>query len=104
MRCKPSQTRHPNIKGWHTNFVRPATPESDWVSGEPTAEYSSTALQSIRRAFDILIEQTSADEIIAIAQIFDHVARLRSFEIAADIFETILHALFGASLQFDTVP
>jgi luciferase family oxidoreductase group 1 len=45
--------------------------------------------ETIRRELDNLIEQTSADEIIATAQIFDHAARLHSFEIAADIFETL---------------
>lgn len=32
------------------------------------------------------LRETAADEMIAIAQIFDHTARLRSFEIAAEIF------------------
>jgi alkanesulfonate monooxygenase SsuD/methylene tetrahydromethanopterin reductase-like flavin-dependent oxidoreductase (luciferase family) len=45
--------------------------------------------ETIRRELGGLIEQTGADEIIATAQIFDHSARLRSFEIAADVFETL---------------
>ena len=44
---------------------------------------------TIRRELEALIEATSADEIIATAQIFDHAARLRSFEIAAGVFEDI---------------
>jgi luciferase family oxidoreductase group 1 len=36
-----------------------------------------------------LVEQTEADEIIAVAQIFDHGARVRSFEIAAAVFRQI---------------
>jgi luciferase family oxidoreductase group 1 len=44
---------------------------------------------TIRRELEALIEATAADEIIATAQIFDHAARLRSFEIAAGVFEDI---------------
>ena len=36
------------------------------------------------------IERTRADELMITAQIFDHAARLRSYEIAADI-----HKAFG---------
>ena len=44
--------------------------------------------ETVRRELDTLIGQTGADEIIATAQIFDHAARLHSFEIAAEIFQT----------------
>jgi hypothetical protein len=36
-----------------------------------------------------LLDETGADEVIATAQIFDHAARLRSFEIAAEVFRQI---------------
>ena len=42
--------------------------------------------ETVRRELRRLIEQTGADEIIATAQIFDHAARLHSFEIAAEVF------------------
>jgi alkanesulfonate monooxygenase SsuD/methylene tetrahydromethanopterin reductase-like flavin-dependent oxidoreductase (luciferase family) len=41
---------------------------------------------TVRRRLQELLEDTHADEIIATAQIFDHAARLRSFEIAAEQF------------------
>ena len=44
---------------------------------------------AIRRGLEQLIADTQADEIIATASIFDHAARLRSFEIAADVFKEI---------------
>ena len=44
---------------------------------------------TIRRELEALIEAAGADEIIATAQVFDHAARLRSFEIAAGVFEEI---------------
>jgi len=40
----------------------------------------------------VLLNETGADEVIATAQIFDHAARLRSFEIAASVFREINEA------------
>jgi luciferase family oxidoreductase group 1 len=41
--------------------------------------------QTVRNALAAFIERTKADELMITAQIFDHAARLRSYEIAADI-------------------
>ncbi|MGZ4986299.1 MAG: LLM class flavin-dependent oxidoreductase, partial [Chthoniobacterales bacterium] len=41
---------------------------------------------TIRARFKDILQETAADEIIATAQIFDHAARLRSFEIGAQVF------------------
>jgi luciferase family oxidoreductase group 1 len=46
--------------------------------------------ETVRRRFGELLEQTQADEIIATAQIFDYGARLRSFEIAAEVFPAMI--------------
>jgi luciferase family oxidoreductase group 1 len=40
---------------------------------------------TVRRGLEDLVERTGADEIIATAQVFDHAARLRSFEILAEL-------------------
>lgn len=40
---------------------------------------------TVRARLEELIERTQADEIIATAQIYDHEARLRSFQIAAEV-------------------
>jgi luciferase family oxidoreductase group 1 len=45
--------------------------------------------ETVRRRFRELLEETSADEIIATGQIYDHAARLRSFEIAIQAFRGI---------------
>jgi alkanesulfonate monooxygenase SsuD/methylene tetrahydromethanopterin reductase-like flavin-dependent oxidoreductase (luciferase family) len=45
--------------------------------------------ETVRRRLEQLLAETKADEIIATAQIFDHAARLRSFEIAAEVFREI---------------
>ena len=44
---------------------------------------------AVRRRFMEISAEIRADEIIVTAQIFDHRARLRSFEIGADIFQSI---------------
>ncbi len=40
--------------------------------------------ETVRRGLQALVEKTGADELIMAGQIFDHKARLRSFEIAAE--------------------
>lgn len=41
--------------------------------------------ESIRRGLDVILDATAADELMLTGQIFDHAARLRSFEILADV-------------------
>jgi luciferase family oxidoreductase group 1 len=45
--------------------------------------------ETIRRRIGELLLETRADEIIATAQIFDHAARLRSFEIFSQVMESL---------------
>jgi luciferase family oxidoreductase group 1 len=45
--------------------------------------------ETVRRRLQEILELTHADEIIATGQIHDHAARLRSFEIAAQVFREI---------------
>jgi alkanesulfonate monooxygenase SsuD/methylene tetrahydromethanopterin reductase-like flavin-dependent oxidoreductase (luciferase family) len=42
--------------------------------------------ETVRRGLEAFIELTGADEIMAASQIFDHRARLRSFELLAGAF------------------
>ncbi len=44
---------------------------------------------TVREGLLSVIEQTGADELMLTAQIYDHAARLRSFEIAAQIREEL---------------
>src|SRR5262249_60155982 len=39
----------------------------------------------VERAMQALVERTAADELMVTAQIFDHGARLRSYELLADL-------------------
>ena len=65
--------------------------EGRWSAGEQAAVRARTRCsavgspETVRRRVEELLEETEADEIIATAQIYDHAARLRSFEIAADV-------------------
>jgi hypothetical protein len=55
---------------------------------------------SFLQGLETLLEETAADEIIATAQIYDHAARLRSFEIAADVLKTFVrHEAVGVRSQ-----
>jgi luciferase family oxidoreductase group 1 len=45
--------------------------------------------ETVRRGLETFIEQTRADELMLTAQIFDHAARLRSFELAAGVRERL---------------
>ncbi len=48
--------------------------------------------EMVRRDMRNFVEQTGADELMITSQIFDHAARLRSFEIAADAVAEVPHA------------
>ncbi len=67
--------------------------EGRWSAMEKSAVLERTRCsavgspETVRRRLADLLELTEADEIIATAQIYDHAARLRSFELAADILQ-----------------
>ncbi|HYG80502.1 MAG TPA: LLM class flavin-dependent oxidoreductase, partial [Pyrinomonadaceae bacterium] len=46
-------------------------------------------VEAVRRGLESFIDLTEADEIMAVAQIFDHRARLRSFELLAEAWRTV---------------
>ena len=48
--------------------------------------------ETVRRGIETIIERTGADELMVTAQIFDHAARVRSFEIVAEAREALAPA------------
>jgi alkanesulfonate monooxygenase SsuD/methylene tetrahydromethanopterin reductase-like flavin-dependent oxidoreductase (luciferase family) len=40
---------------------------------------------TVRAGLDALVKETGADELIVVSDIHDHTARLRSFELIADV-------------------
>ena len=45
--------------------------------------------ETVRHRIEEWLEQTAADEMIAVSQIYDHAARLRSYEIGSRVFQQI---------------
>ncbi len=72
-----------------------ASMDGRWSAAERAAvqermRYSLTgSADTIRRRLEEILAETQADEIIASGQIFDHTARVRSFEIAASVFAEV---------------
>lgn len=48
--------------------------------------------ESVRQGVEAFIERTGADELMVTAQVFDHAARVRSFEILADVHRQLSKA------------
>lgn len=46
--------------------------------------------ETVKRGFEAFLARTGVDEIMVTAQIFDHAARLRSFEIVAEVRDTLV--------------
>jgi luciferase family oxidoreductase group 1 len=59
--------------------------------------------QTVRQGLERLLAGTQADEIIATASIYDHAARIRSFEIGANLFSQINEAAAGARRPLTSV-
>ncbi|THF49400.1 LLM class flavin-dependent oxidoreductase [Flavobacterium supellecticarium] len=81
-----------------TNTRRPLMPPVDDMDDVWTADVMEAVMQmtaftfvgnktTLQQHFAAFIEATKVDEIMAISQIFDHKAKLRSFEILAEVFQ-----------------
>ncbi len=72
--------------------------EGRWSAAEERAiahrsSYSAVgSLATVRQRLQEVLEETGADELIAVAQIYDHEARLRSYELGAEIFPSLFLA------------
>ncbi|MEP6671079.1 MAG: LLM class flavin-dependent oxidoreductase [Chthoniobacter sp.] len=75
--------------------LQPPVEEMHWTAAEEAYVQRMTrcsaigAPENIRAQLRTIIEATGADEIVATAQIYDHPARLRSFELAAGVFQEL---------------
>ncbi|WP_113962427.1 MsnO8 family LLM class oxidoreductase [Roseimicrobium gellanilyticum] len=59
---------------------------------------------TVKRQIEGFLEETGADEIVATAQIYDHAARLRSFELAAQVFREINSGTRASGEWSDSAP
>ncbi|TGU58112.1 alkane 1-monooxygenase, partial [Mesorhizobium sp. M2D.F.Ca.ET.147.01.1.1] len=48
--------------------------------------------ETVRQGIDAFVRRTGADELMVTAQMFDHAARVRSFEILADVHGSMSQA------------
>ena len=65
------------------------TPPERAAVGRMTRVSVVGGLETVREGLERLLTETDADEVTATAPVYDHAARLRSFEIAAAAFEAI---------------
>jgi alkanesulfonate monooxygenase SsuD/methylene tetrahydromethanopterin reductase-like flavin-dependent oxidoreductase (luciferase family) len=47
---------------------------------------------TVKQGLEAFVERTGADELMVTAQVFDHAARVRSFEILADVQRSLAQA------------
>lgn len=59
--------------------------EEAHVSGMLTYSFVGSA-QTVSSDLKRFVDQTGVDEVLAVSAIYDYVARLRSYEILADVF------------------
>lgn len=93
-----------NLVRGHPTPLPPPVDSMDgrWTGGEERAvrertRYSAVGSpETVRRRIGEVLEETKADEIIATAQIYDHAARLRSFEIAAEVLQSFVGQAIAA--------
>ena len=55
------------------------------------------SLETVRQGLENILSEIQPDEIMATAQIFDHAARLRSFEITAEVMRSISPSLSASA-------
>jgi luciferase family oxidoreductase group 1 len=70
----------------HGGIDEMVTPAERAAIDQRTRFAAVGAPETVRRRFREILSETGADEIIATGQIYDHAARLRSFEIGAEVF------------------
>ena len=64
-------------------FLERITPQEKWEVDETLSVSIVGSLRQAQSAVEELIRRTQADELILVAQVYDHAARLRSYELAA---------------------
>ncbi|HEX8295517.1 MAG TPA: LLM class flavin-dependent oxidoreductase [Chthoniobacteraceae bacterium] len=84
------------IRGRRSELLPPVeTMDGRWSALEEAHVHAMTRCSAVggpttlRQELERLLEETNAAEIIATAQIYDQTARLRSLEIAAEVFQQI---------------
>ncbi|MGH8175394.1 MAG: LLM class flavin-dependent oxidoreductase [Steroidobacter sp.] len=86
-----------NLRSGRPSRLQPPRPGYDAELGAPERALLGQVLscsaigspETVRRELRAFIDRTQADELIITSQIFDHAARLRSYEITAEIRDSL---------------
>src|ERR1700732_4203538 len=81
---RPSQLPPP-MEGYDTQLA----PAAKAMLADVLASSAIGSPDTVRRALSSFIDRTRPDELMLTSQIFDHAARLRSYEIAADVLKSL---------------
>jgi luciferase family oxidoreductase group 1 len=81
---RPSQLPPP-LEGYDTHLA----PPTKAMLADVLASSAIGSPDTVRRGLASFIDRTHPDELMLTSQIFDHAARLRSYEIAADVLKSL---------------
>jgi luciferase family oxidoreductase group 1 len=81
---RPSQLPPP-LEGYDTHLA----PPTKTMLADVLASSAIGSPDTVRRGLASFIDRTHPDELMLTSQIFDHAARLRSYEIAADVLKSL---------------
>ncbi len=81
------------------NFEASLTPEDQYLISQFTSCSAVGAADTVARGINDFVARTGADELMIVSQIFDHEARLRSFEMAAEVMGCRTEAASEAPLR-----
>ncbi|SJM28339.1 LLM class flavin-dependent oxidoreductase [Mesorhizobium delmotii] len=73
-------------------YERDLDPMAKTMLGQALSCAVVGAPDTVRQGIEAFVQRTGADELMVTAQIFDHAARVRSFEILADIHKSLSEA------------
>ncbi|RWN52779.1 LLM class flavin-dependent oxidoreductase [Mesorhizobium sp.] len=73
-------------------YERDLDPMAKTMLGQALSCAVVGAPETVRQGIEAFVQRTGADELMVTAQIFDHAARVRSFEILADVHKSLSEA------------
>jgi luciferase family oxidoreductase group 1 len=79
------------------DFARQLDPLQRTMLAEALSCSAAGSPETVRTALQAFIDRTGADELMITAQIYDHAARVRSYEITAEVRESLVPARSGAA-------
>jgi len=72
-----------------TKAIEALSPHERWELDQTLSASIVGSFGEVRSGLEAFIGKTAADEVIVVAQIHDHAARLRSYELTANVRESL---------------